>query len=272
MTTQYKTINLSGDNIWSFPAEIYKFRFVLYNLVAQFLSLRYRRTVMGYLWTVFNPLLMMSVTSVVFSSLFKMDLKTYVIFLFSGMIAFTFFSSVLTQSGSSLLANEGIIKKIYVPKIIFPLSGMIGLLIDSFLTTLALLLIVLVIGGKLTSALLFLPLAYLLLFIFTLGLGLIMSILTVYFRDLQHIMAILMQLLLFLTPILYKTSALSNKVKNLIDLNPLTTFVALFRLPIYEGIVPSSSIILKALCFALISCILGISFFKKHQQRIMYRL
>jgi ABC-type polysaccharide/polyol phosphate export permease len=94
----------------------------LRQLVMQQLILRYRRTALGYLWTLINPLLMMSVTAIVFAFLFKIDLKTYTVFLFAGMIPWYCFSSIVTRSGGSIINNEGLIKKIYLPKIIFPLG------------------------------------------------------------------------------------------------------------------------------------------------------
>ncbi|MFZ3036586.1 MAG: hypothetical protein WA112_04800 [Rugosibacter sp.] len=109
----------------------------------------YRRTVLGYLWTLINPLLMMSVMALVFATLFKADLKTFAVFLFAGMIPWNFFNSVVTQSGMSFINNEGLIKKIYLPKAIFPLSIAFALLIDSVLSFLALFVIILAIGGSL---------------------------------------------------------------------------------------------------------------------------
>ena len=138
------------------------------------------------------------------ATLFKADLKTFAIFLFAAMIPWNFFNSVVTQSGTSFINNEGLIKKIYLPKAIFPLSIAFALLIDSALSFLALFLIIFMIGGSLSWTLLFIPIAYLLLFFFALGVGLIMSVVTVFFRDLQHVILIAMQGLFFLTPILYK--------------------------------------------------------------------
>lgn len=259
-------------NLSSYFVELYQYRYVLLQLVRQYLILRYRRTVFGYMWTLFNPLLMMSVTAVVFSTIFKMDLKTYAIFLFSGMIPFTFFSTSVTQSGQSLIMNEGLIKKIYIPKLHFPLGISLALLIDSVLTAASLFLIILVIGGKLTLALLFIPIAYILLFVFSIGIAMIMTISTVYFRDLQYVVGIVMQALLFLTPVFYKPEALAGKVAWLIILNPLTQFVELFRTPIYEGVFPDIDVVLRAVLLAVGSLIVGIWFFRKHEYNVAFRL
>lgn len=252
--------------------ELHEFRHVLYQLVRQQLILRYRRTVFGYLWTLFNPLLMMSVTAVVFSTIFKLDLKSYAVFLFSGMIAFTFFSTCVTQSGNSLINNEGLIKKIYVPKLLFPLAVAISCLIDSVLTAASLFLIILALGGKISAALLFLPVAYLLLFMLSFGVSMIMAICTVYFRDLQHLVTILMQALLFLTPVFYKPDAMEGKVAWLIQLNPLTSFVEMFRAPIFLGTLPSLNAVLLAAMFASLFLVLGISFFRSFERYVAFRL
>jgi ABC-type polysaccharide/polyol phosphate export permease len=215
---------------------------------------------------------MMSVTAVVFSTIFKMDLRTYAVFLFAGMIPFSFFSAAVTQSGQSLIGNEGLIKKIYIPKLLFPAGVTTALLVDSVLTSAALFIIILAIGGQLTLALFFIPIAYMLLFLFSFGIALVMTIGTVYFRDLQHVVGILMQALLFLTPVFYKPESLEGKVSWLIALNPLTQFVELFRAPIYSGVSPAMAVIEKAALLATVSMIIGFWFFRRHENRVSFRL
>lgn len=263
---------MTDKKIYKYLSELYEYRFVLQQLVSQQLTLRYRRTVFGYLWTLFNPLLMMSVTAIVFSTIFKMDLKSFAIFLFAGMIPFTYFSTSVTQSGQSLIGNEGLIKKIYIPKLLFPLGISLALLIDSMLTAAALFIIILAIGGKLTLALLFIPVAYALLCLFSFGIALVMAVSAVYFRDLQHVVGILMQALLFLTPVFYKPESLEGKVAWLISLNPLTNFIELFRAPIYQGILPASGVVLQASLLAMFSLASGLWFFRKHEHRVAFRL
>ena len=247
-------------------------RAVLRQLISQQLILRYRRTALGYLWTLINPLLMMSIMAVVFATLFKADLKTFTVFLFAGMIPWNFFSSVVTQSGTSFINNESLIKKIYLPKMIFPLSIAVSLLIDSTLSFLALFAIIITIGGSLSWAVLFIPIAYLMLFFFALGAGLIMSVVTVFFRDLQHVILIVMQALFFLTPILYKPDSLKGKVAWLVDLNPVVPFIELFRAPLFEASLPSSSVIIQATFFSLAAMVIGLLIFLRQEKKIVFRL
>ena len=261
-----------SSRIITFATELYGSRNVLSQLVAQQIILRYRRTALGYLWTLINPLLMMSVMAVVFSTLFKADLKTFAVFLFAAMIPWNFFSSVVTQSGTSFINNEGLIKKIYLPKVIFPLSITFALLIDSLLSFLALFAIILALGGTLSWSLLFLPISFVLLFLFALGLGLIMSIVTVFFRDLQHVILIAMQGLFFLTPILYKHDALAGKVAWLVGLNPVTPFIALFRAPLIEATLPSSSVLLQTVAISAAAMAIGLFVFLRQEKNIVFRL
>jgi ABC-type polysaccharide/polyol phosphate export permease len=252
--------------------ELYDRRYVLSQLVSQQLILRYRRTVFGFLWTLINPLLMMSVMALVFAMLFNADLKTFTVFLFAGMIPWNYFSSVVTQSGSSFINNEGLIKKIYLPKSIFPLSIAAALLIDSMLSFLALFIIILIIGGSLSWAVFFIPIAYLMLFFFSLGIGLIMSVATVFFRDLQHIILVVIQGLFFVTPILYKQDRLGGGVAWLVNLNPLVPFIELFRAPLSLSILPSSRTILQALLLSLSAMVIGLLVFLRQEKKIVFRL
>jgi ABC-type polysaccharide/polyol phosphate export permease len=253
-------------------SELHDRRHVLTQLVIQQLVLRYRRTVLGYLWTLMNPLMTMSVMAVVFSGLFKSDLKNFAIFLFAGMIPWNFFSGVVTQSGTALITHEGLIKKIYLPKALFPLSIALALLVDSLLSFVALFIIILALGGGVSWALLFLPISFALLFILALGCGMIMAIATVFFRDLQHVTLIAMQGLFFLTPVLYKPETLAGKVSWLVSLNPVTPFIGLFRAPLVDGALPSVGLIFHSMLMAFAMLAIGLAVFTAKQKKIIFRL
>lgn len=252
--------------------ELKENRAVLVHLVRQQIILRYRRTILGYVWTLLNPLLMMSVTAIVFASLFKLDLKTYTVFLFAGMIPWNCFNSIVTQSGGAFLQHESLIKKIYLPKIIFPLSISLGVLVDSLLSFFALFLIIIVIGGQFSLSLFFIPLSYVLLFMFSFGVAVLVSIATVFFRDLQHIILIAMQALFFLTPVMYKPEALAGKVAGLAALNPVVPFIDLFRAPLYTGMLPNMTSIISAIVFALCAVFIGLFCLLMQEKKIIFRL
>ena len=126
---------------------------------------------------------MMGVTALVFSSIYNIDLKTFAVYMFSGMIAYNFFNNSVSQSANSFIGNESLLLKVYIPRLLFPLSYVLFSTIDNLLMMFALSIIILLIGGKLSIAILFLPIAYILIFVFSFGISLICSIMAVFFRD-----------------------------------------------------------------------------------------
>lgn len=252
--------------------EMYEFSGVVEQLLKQHLILRYRRTVLGYFWTLLNPLLMMAVMAVVFANLFKADLKTFAIFLFAGMIPWNFFNSVVAQSSGSIINNEGLIKKIYIPKLVFPLSISLALFIDGVLSFFVLFAIILFLGGSLSWALLFLPVSFILMFVFSFGLGVVASVATVYFRDLQYVIMIGLQGLFFLTPVFYNKDAIFGGASWVINANPVAPFISLFRDPILSGVVPDASIIVQTTIIAAVSLTMALVVFIWAEKKIIYRL
>ena len=261
-----------GSEIHIFLSEYYGSLNIQRQLVAQQLILRYRRTTLGFLWTLINPLLMISIMAIVFSALFKQDITIFALTLFAGMIPWNFLNSVVTQSCGAFLNNEGLIKKVYLPKVIFPSSIVAALLIDSLLSFFVLFIVILILGGTFSWALIFLPFSFLLLFFFALGLALIMSIATVFFRDLKHVIILMMQALFFLSPILYKPEALGGHLAYLVSLNPVTPFIALFRIPLVDGTFPPAGILLHAVCITGVSMALGSLIFTREEKKIIFRL
>lgn len=261
-----------GSQIHIFLSEFYGSLNVQLQLVMQQLILRYRRTALGFLWTLINPLLMISIMAVVFSALLKQDLTTFALTLFAGMIPWNFLNSVVTQSCTAFINNEGLIKKVYLPKIIFPSSIVAALLFDSLLSFIVLFFVIIALGGTFTWALLFLPFSFILLFFFAFGLALVMSVATVFFRDLRHVIVLMMQALFFISPILYKPEALGGLAANLVSINPVTPFIALFRIPLVNGIIPPVNIILQATGIAVVSMAVGVFIFIREEKKIIFRL
>lgn len=255
-----------------FYKELYQYRLVLKQLIWQQLTMRYRRTALGFFWTLLNPLLTMIVTSVVFSMIMKWPLKTFAIFLFSGLVPFTLFSSCLSQGMQALLNNESLIKKIHIPKQIFVISISVSLLVDAVFSTICLFIIALAIGAPFTASLFVLPVNFILLFAFALGLALALSIATVSFRDLPNIVAVGLQAAYYLTPIIYPMSFVPESYRWLVSLNPLALFVEIFRMPLYEGAVASSNVYVQVTTLAILSMVFGIYIFKKHDRYVVYKL
>jgi ABC-type polysaccharide/polyol phosphate export permease len=220
--------------------DCYRYREVLSNLFARELKLKYKRTYFGYLWSLLNPILNLTILSIVFSHFVGRGMKDYTLYLFSGLIAWSFFHSSLVAASSALLENENFIKKIYLPKIIFPLSKIQLRALDFALSFVALTLIGICLRMPFHFTLVYVPFAALLLFGFTFGLSMLISVATVYFRDMVYLLTVFLQLLYFVTPILYPENSLPADYLPYLQLNPLYWQINLFHHLVYYGTLPSA--------------------------------
>lgn len=258
--------------ITSFFGPLWEFRLVFSHLVSQYVSLRYRRTALGFLWTLINPLLTMAVTAFVFALMMRLPIRSFAVFLFSGLIPWTLFSGCALQGGVSLLENEALIKKIYVPRQTLIIARCTGLLIDAVLSFVCLFLIAVGLGAPISPALLVLPAAFFLTFVFASGVAIMMAILSVFLRDTQQIVGILLQAGYYLTPIIYPLTIVPPKYHPLLMANPMYYFVELFRAPIYEGVVPSMHTFTITGALAATSLLLGILMFRRFDKDVIFRL
>ncbi|HRJ55184.1 MAG TPA: ABC transporter permease [Anaerolineales bacterium] len=252
--------------------ELNVYRYALYNFVSTNLSSRYRRSTIGFLWSLLNPLFTMVIMALVFSSLYKLPFSQFSLYLFSGLLPWNLITASLLGGSMSIINAESYLKKVYLPKIIFPLVTL-GVEITNFLFSLiSLFILSLFFGAELGWSILLLPLALLLLALFILGGILLLSILTVFFRDLSHILQIALLGLFYLTPILYPTSLLSGNLLNLIKLNPFYYFINLFHLIVYEATFPGWSEWVACIVLTVLSLTLGVLVFQKKEQDVIYRL
>jgi ABC-type polysaccharide/polyol phosphate export permease len=256
----------------SFWREIFQFREVLEQLVRQHFILKYRRTLIGILWPILSPLFSMAISAIVFSMVFRMPVKDYSIFLFSAMIPWMLFSNTISASGKSIIQHEYLVKKVFIPMQIFPIQSAITVLIDTGLAMGALFILGFFLGLKLSPALLFLPIAFLLVALFSFGLGLIISVVMTYARDVEFILPVIIQAGYFLTPILYPMSMIPEKFHPIYNLNPMLHFIDLFRAPIYLSRLPDPSSIFYSIAFAGLSIIVGNIIFQKNRNFLVFRL
>lgn len=252
--------------------DVYRFREVLYNVLSQDLKVKYKRTYLGYFWSLLNPILQLTLMSAVFSHIVRLGMKDYTLFLFSGMLAWTFFQTAVTMSSTALLENENFIKKVYLPKMLFPLSKVCLRLVDFLFSLIALSLIGVVLGFTFRLSVLLLPLAILILSVFSLGLGVLFAVLTVYFRDVQYLLSVLLQLVYFLTPIMYPITALPARVAHFLHLNPLYPQILLFQKLIYEGVVPSPTEWAVAGGSALLAFVVGFVTLSYCDEDLVFRM
>ena len=256
--------------------EFRAYKAVIGNLVAQELQVRYQRSMLGFLWTLVNPALMMGTQALVFSRLFRgmgdMGPWQYTIFLFSGAMPWTFLSTSITDSTTSLIHNEGLIRKIYVPKWIFPLARVLIQGITFMLSMAALFLMLWPLGATISTSLFALPFAFILLGIFTMGLGLAAATIHTFFRDFGHFLNVGLQAWYFLTPIIYKADFLPADERWKFWLNPAYPFVRLFQTIIQEARWPELWLFGVATFIATATFAFGYAIFKSQEQKIVFRL
>lgn len=236
------------------------------------LKVKYRRSFLGYLWSLLSPLLMMIVLTAVFSSFFRFDIPNFPVYLLSGQIIFSFFSESTTMAMTSILSGGSLIKKVYVPKYIFPVSRVLSSFITLLFSLVAIFFVILFTGVKITPVILLFPIPLLYILIFSVGIGLIMSVLAVYFRDMLHLYTILLSAWTYLTPIFYPVSIVPNYVKSIIYSNPMYYFVEAFRDVVLYNRFPTSHTNIMCLLFSGISLFLGLMIFYKNQKNFVLHI
>jgi ABC-type polysaccharide/polyol phosphate export permease len=253
-------------------AELVSYRELLGNLVVNELRLRYRNSVLGFLWTVLNPLAYLAILSVVFSRIFRFQIPNYTIFLFSGLVAWTMIQQTVIIATSSIVGNQGLIRRVYVPKLIFPLANVLARYIDHLILTAVLLGAMAVFKAPFTWSLLFLPAAVLLNFVFSLGFSLLTTTAHIRIRDVEHVVSIAFQILFYASPILYTIDVLPPKLRAVLVFNPLYYFVQAFRYPVAYAALPPAWIIWRAALIAVLTLAAGLLIFSRKEKYFVYHL
>jgi ABC-2 type transport system permease protein/lipopolysaccharide transport system permease protein len=244
---------------------------VVQNMVMQELRVRYQRSVMGFLWTLLNPILMMTTLTLVFSQILGMRKEGYAIYLFAGMVPWNFLNGSISESAFCIITNEGLIRKIYLPKWIFPLTRVMINLVTFLLSMSALFVILGPLGARPTLPMLMLPVVVLLFAAFGLGLSLLVATVNTFFRDCGHLVAVFLQAWYFLTPIIYQEKDLGAASARL-WLNPAYPFIRMFHSIIHNGLWPDLTTFLVATGVASVSLGIGYVAFKSHEDKMVFRL
>jgi len=255
-------------------AELWSFRQLVVLLVSRELKVRYKRSVLGVLWTMLNPLLLMVVYAVVFTTIMPAALPNFAIFLLAGLLPWIYFSTALLQGLMSVLVNQELVRKVRVPQAVFPISVVGSNLVNLGLSLVPLIAMMLALGQRFTAALLFLPVGILILTLFTAGATLLFASATVFFRDVRHLTEVLLQVVLYLSPILYDVAQLGSRdswwfrlFRLELRLNPITYLVPLFRDPVYYGRIPPLSTLGIASGCAVAMLLLGYRVFVRLEPR-----
>lgn len=260
-------------NIWKIRIrEFIRYKDLLKNLTFRDVKLKYRRSILGYLWSVLDPLFTMVVLAVVFSRMFNRQITNFPVYLFTGQLIFNYFRASSSHALNSINNNGAIIKKAYVPKYIFTLSKVLSTLIDLLFNMIALFIIMIFTGCRFTVYNLLFPIALAQLFIFCLGFGMFLAQANVFFKDVQYIYNAVMMAWMYLTPIFYPIESLPDSVRFAITrFNPIYFYVKQFRDILYAGTLPQWEYVLAGSCVAVLMLLVGVySFLKKQDKFILY--
>jgi ABC-type polysaccharide/polyol phosphate export permease len=249
--------------------ELLGFTEVLEELVKRDLKVRYKRSVLGIFWTMLNPLLMMLITTIVFSNLFRGSIDKFPIYVLSGYLVWTFFSQSTTAASSSVLDSSGLSRKVYLPPALFPLACIVSALVNLALSLVPMLLVMIFAGGVFSWTLLSLPVSAVVLAVFCYGVGLILSSSAVFFRDAVYTYQVLLIAWMYLTPLFYPEQIIPERFRIFLLINPVYHMVELFRAPIYSGTLPDSANVIAAIGFALVLFVFGWWFFETTRRRFV---
>lgn len=259
-------------NYFKEATEIFRYRELLRNLVSRDIKKRYKRSALGFLWVMLDPLLMLLIFYVIFSGLFGSSTGKYSTYAMSGIILWQFFSQGTKVASSAFLQNRNLINKVYLPKAVFPLSIVSSSLVHFIFSLIPLFIIILLSGIKLSFSLLLLPYVVAVVFIFSFGIALIVSTLAVFMHDVIYIYDVLLLAWMYLSAIFYPVSILPKKLQVLMSLNPLYHYISLFRACLYDTTLLTAGHIVFGTFFAALSFLVGWSIYYRNKDRIIFYL
>lgn len=243
--------------------ELYAYRELLKTNVQKEIRGKYKGSFLGVLWSFLNPLLMVLVYALVFPYIMRMNVPNYLIYLITGVIPWNFFTTCITTGCNCVWINGGIIKKVYFPREILPISVVVAGLIN-FLISCVIILIFTIFGGiGISIQLLWLPLIAIIQSALSLGLLFVLSAINVYVRDIEYLVAFLLNLLFYATPILYTASMFPSKVRWILYLNPMSTIVDAYRSIFYYKVMPNLTSLVLVGILSFIILIIGYIIFRK---------
>jgi ABC-2 type transport system permease protein len=253
--------------------ELYAYRQMIFSLVKKDLRGRYKGSVLGFLWTFINPLLQLVVYTVVFSFILRTNIERYYLYLFVALIPWIFFSSSITVGAASVVAQKDLVKKIYFPRMVIPISYVTSCFVNMLLCFIVVFAVIVITGvGVNFIALLTLPVIMAVEYLLALGMALLTSAVTVYFRDLEHILGIISMAWMYMTPIMYDKSIVPERLLPVFNLNPMTHVIESYRAVLYSKQVPDLSSLLSAAGLGVLFLLIGALVFNKLQRHFAEEL
>jgi ABC-type polysaccharide/polyol phosphate export permease len=245
---------------------------LIWALAMKELHVRYKRSTLGFLWSLLNPLMTMVILTLVFSTVMGSGISHFSVFLISALLPWTFLSQSLSYAVESIVQNSDLLKKIYVPKSVFPVAAIVSNLVNFLLSLIPLALLLLVLRFPFHRTLLLLPVPLAGLVLFALGFGFFCAAANVYFRDVSHILQIVLSAWFYMSPIIYSLDMVPQRYRLLFRLNPMLYILNGFRLSIYWGQLPKLPSVGMSLAVGIVALLLGYGFFRRVEDSLVYYL
>ena len=252
--------------------DIKQYVFVIKELTAREIKRKYARSSLGIIWSVLNPLLMMIVMSLIFSTMFRHKIENYPIYYLTGTLFWDLFSGATNSAMSALVDNKMLLIKAKLPKHTFILSRIYTSLINFGYSCIAFALMLVVFGIEPTWTMLLLPLDVIFALIFSMGIGYMLSVLYVFFADVKYLYSVVLRILMYMSAIFYPLSSLPEAMQDFISYNPVFVSIDFARTCVMEGRVPEGMVWIKLICWSLISFVVGMTVFKANENKIMQKL
>lgn len=248
------------------------YRFLMKQLISRDFKTKYKRSVLGMFWSFLNPLLTMIVQYFVFSTIFRSDIDNYPVYLLSASILFSFFTEAVGGGLVSIVGNASLIKKVYVPKYIYPVTKVLSTAINLLISLLPLFVVVFITGEHINKAYLLIPFVLVCLIVFCIGMSLIMSSLMVFFRDMQFLWSIISLLWMYATPMFYPESIIPQKFRFVLICNPMYHYISFFRKILLDYASPQMIEYVWCVVFSSIVCVIGGIIFNHTQKKFVLYL
>jgi ABC-type polysaccharide/polyol phosphate export permease len=256
--------------MWQLVREITDNRELIWALAIKELRVRYKRSALGFLWALLNPLLMMLILSMVFSTVMQGTIHSYPIFLISALLPWTFFSQSLSYAVDSIVLNGDLLKKVFVAKSVFPIAAVLSNVINFMMSLVPLVLLLLVFRFPLHITWLYLFVPLLSLILFTVGCSFFFAMANVFFRDMAHILQVLLSAWFYLCPIIYSLDFVPARYRMLFRLNPMVYPLNGFRLAIYYGLLPTPQSMALSLGVGFGVLFVGYGLFRRYQDTLVF--
>ena len=257
---------------WVLVEETRHYRFLLSQLVARDFNHKYRQSMLGVLWSFINPLLTMLVQFLVFNTLFQVYIEHFLAYLMTGIVFFNFFNEASTLAMDSITANTALITKVYMPRYIYPISRVLFALLNVAITMIPMFAMILLTGVPVTKAALLLPIPVLGIACFSLGVGMVLATMNVFFRDTAFLWGVVLLLWQYLTPLFYPESIIPASWIHIYHLNPMYQFIYFIRCLLLDGVTPPPQTYLYCALCALLPLVLGFWVFRRKQNDFIYYL